>query len=87
MARRYGCKCPACQKAYSEKQKENYLAPEVIIEFTDQDDTVEVHMSVLYLDVKYAFNSVKVSDADRIYDELSSVSVVTNSLTLRGAKI
>lgn len=61
---------------YSEKQKENYLAPEVIIEFTDQDDTVEVHMSVPYLDVKYAFNSVKVSDADRIYDELSSVSVV-----------
>lgn len=61
---------------YSEKQKGNYSAPAVNIEFTDQDDAVAVHMSVPYLDVKYAFNSVQTSDADRIYDELNSVSVV-----------
>lgn len=62
---------------YFEQQKANYVAPEVSVQFTDQDDdTVEVHMTVPYLGVKYAFNSVKTSDADRIYDELNSVSIV-----------
>ncbi len=62
---------------YSEKQKEAYFSTEVDITFTDQaDDTVAVYMSVPYLDVKYAFNSVHTNDADTIYNELNSVGVV-----------